>query len=419
MSWPFRWTRTCTRRRSPRGACLASHLDARLTRRRARRRGVARSRGRPGGRASRRGGAHLAVVAVEAVELAAQLDARLDVAEPDPLVGKKGTEARARHRVCVWLRLFTRRTRRTSEDAYGPASVDARGCTEANGCRGMLADRGALRLFAEGRQQRLRRGGRGGNQQEERTERDDKSSYRLTAQQSSVTFPLAACAGPGVCQTGPVRLREPFHLDRMAPHRAGSGLGRVWVQDGDHAVSFRWERRDRHRRPGRRGSRSLSCRVWARPAALRPKTRAANPDPVDAYPSDPASLVHGIEHGRAAEGIRSNLESLVHRVGRRADFVRTSCFRSGASVSGEPCSRVPPVSPMITPSSTPGAYPPRPSDVVTAPMGIGAQRARPTNRAAMPSNDTTVRDMLKAGRSDRTSFDLGRLFDRPLALCPR
>ena len=67
-------------------------------------------------------------------------------------------------------------------------------------------------------------------------------------------------------------------------------------RDGDHAVAFRWElrgvqfrgeRRDLHRRPGRRGSRSLWGWVCARPAAPRPKTRAVNPDPVDADRSDP------------------------------------------------------------------------------------------------------------------------------------
>ena len=67
-------------------------------------------------------------------------------------------------------------------------------------------------------------------------------------------------------------------------------------RDGDHAAAFFWElrgvqfrgeRRDLHRRPGRRGSRSLSGWLCARPAAPRPKTRAVNPDPVDAYRSDP------------------------------------------------------------------------------------------------------------------------------------
>ena len=177
-------------------------------------------------------------------------------------------------------------------------------------------------------------------------------------------------------------------------------------REGDHAIAFRWElrgvqfrgeRRDRHRRPGRRRPRSLSCWVWARSATLRPKTRDANPDPVDAYRSDPASwsmASNTLAPPRASGAIRHRLSIASGavappRASPARGSVRISCVRSGASISGAPCSMVPPMSPMIV-RRTSGAYPPRPSDVVAAPMGIGAQCARPTNRATMPSKKSAL-----------------------------
>ena len=156
-------------------------------------------------------------------------------------------------------------------------------------------------------------------------------------------------------------------------------------RDGDHAVAFRWElrgvqsrgeRRDRLWRqgPGRRGSRSSSWWVWARPAVPRPKTRAVSLDPVDAYRSDPhrcpmASSTLAPPRASVVRHRWSMASGALAppRTSPARGSVRVSCVRSGASVSGAPCSMVPPMSPMIARPSTARASLLPASDAVDAP----------------------------------------------------